>query len=189
MFRGLGHSDIGAFLEQLGIMNSVVNTVTERNIANKPYKSQECQLEIGDKSTSTTETTCMEFYRASAVRGASWVLLRQMPPDNVPLAIPKNGMVRLNHRARHQLQVRLALWRRESRLLPECQDGPKSRLTEPLCATREPPADSRSGPLCKLQGCQPQPARLPAYIRTGPQVRLHISSPGEIYDYPISTQR
>lgn len=71
-------------------------------------------------STSMTETTCIEFYRVLSTRGASWVLLRQMPPDNVPLAIPKNGMVRLNHRARHQLQARLALWRRESGALAEC---------------------------------------------------------------------
>lgn len=54
MFWGLGHIDIGAFLEQLRIMNSVVNTVTKRNVAYKPYESKECQLEIGDKLTSTT---------------------------------------------------------------------------------------------------------------------------------------
>lgn len=73
-----------------------------------------------ETSTSMTETTCIECCRALSSRGASWVLLRQMPPDNVPLAIPKNGMVRLNHRARHQLPARLALWRRDSGALPEC---------------------------------------------------------------------
>lgn len=71
-------------------------------------------------STPMTETTCMGFYRALPPRGASWVLLRQMPQTIVSLAIPQNGMVRLNHRARHQLPARLALWRRESGALAEC---------------------------------------------------------------------
>lgn len=71
-------------------------------------------------STSMTETTCIEFCRELPSRGASLGLIAPDAPDNVPLAIPQNGMVGLNHRARHQLQARLALWRRESGALAEC---------------------------------------------------------------------